>query len=373
MRTLRYLLRKEFIRIFRNKTLLPMIFSMPIIQLMVLPWAADYEIKHLDIAIVDTDHSATSRRLTDKLTSSGYFRLTARPATFDGALALVESDRADLVLEIPRDFERELTSGRGGRLFIAVNAINGVKASLGSAYLARIVAAFAGDLRLDRRPAARLSPAPTIETVPIRRFNPAMNYRFFMVPAILTLLVTMIASYLCALNLVSEKETGTIEQMNVTPIGKYVFLLSKMLPFLLIGVFIFSVGLFLIARPLYGIVPVGNIGLLYAYLVLYLTAMLGLGLLISTYCETQQQVMFITFFFMTIFILMSGLFTPVESMPAWARAISRSNPVTYFMEACRMIILKGSGWRDVRGHMAITVGFALVFHTWAALNYRKTT
>ena len=373
MRTLRYLLRKEFIRIFRNKTLLPMIFSMPIIQLMVLPWAADYEIKHLDIAIVDTDHSAASRRLTDKLTSSGYFRLAARPATFDGALALVESDRADLVLEIPRHFERDLTAGHGAQLFTAVNAINGVKAGLGSAYLAQVVATFTDDLRLDRRPDVRMSPAPTLRAVPIRRFNPAGNYRFFMVPAVLTLLVTMISTYLCALNLVSEKETGTIEQMNVTPIGKYVFLLSKMLPFLLIGVFIFSVGLFLIARPLYGIVPVGNIGLLYAYLVLYLTAMLGLGLLISTYCETQQQVMFITFFFMTIFILMSGLFTPVESMPAWARAISRSNPVTYFMEACRMIILKGSGWRDVRGHMAITVGFALVFHTWAALNYRKTT
>ena len=373
MRTLRYLLRKEFIRIFRNKTLLPMIFSMPIIQLMVLPWAADYEIKHLDIAIVDTDHSATSRRLTDKLTSSGYFRLAARPATFDGALALVESDRADLVLEIPRHFERDLTAGHGAQLFTAVNAINGVKAGLGSAYLAQVVATFADDLRLDRRPDVRMSPAPTLRAVPIRRFNPAGNYRFFMVPAVLTLLVTMISTYLCALNLVSEKEMGTIEQMNVTPVGKYVFLLSKTIPFLLIGIFIFSVGLYLIARPLYGIIPVGHVSLLYAYLLLYLTAMLGLGLLISTYCETQQQVMFVTFFFMTIFILMSGLFTPVESMPAWARAISRSNPVTYFMEACRMIVLKGSAWRDVRSHVAITAGFALVFHTWAALNYRKTT
>ena len=194
-----------------------------------------------------------------------------------------------------------------------------------------------------------------------------------MVPAILTLLVTMISTYMCALNLVSEKEAGTIEQMNVTPVGKSIFLLSKTIPFLAIGLFIFTVGLFAIARPLYGIIPVGNVALLYLYLIVYLIAMLGLGLLIATSCETQQQVMFITFFFMMIFILMSGLFTPVESMPAWARAIARANPVTYFMEVCRMIILKGSGWSDIRRHLMITIGFATLFHLSAILNYRKTT
>ena len=373
MRTLFFLLQKEFIRIFRNRTLLPLIFSMPFVQLIVLPWAADYEIKHLDIAIVDSDHSSTSRRLTEKLTASGYFRLTDFPATYDDAVPLIENDRADMILEIPRHFERDLSSGRACQLFAAVNAINGVKAGLGSAYLTRVVAAFADDLRLEHRPEVRVASTPVIATSSLRRFNPAGNYRHFMVPAILTLLVTMISTYMCALNLVTEKEAGTIEQMNVTPVGKSIFLLSKTIPFLAIGLFIFTVGLFAIARPLYGIVPVGNVALLYLYLIVYLIAMLGLGLLIATSCETQQQVMFITFFFMMIFILMSGLFTPVESMPAWARAIARANPVTYFMEVCRMIILKGSGWSDIRRHLMITIGFATLFHLSAILNYRKTT
>ena len=200
-----------------------------------------------------------------------------------------------------------------------------------------------------------------------------MNYRFFMVPGILVVLVTMVCAYMCALNIVKEKEVGTIEQINVTPIKKYQFILAKIIPFWLIGMFNFSVGLFIVARLIFGIMPVGSIFLLYAYLSIYLIALLGLGLLISTFAETQQQAMSIAFFFIMIFMLMSGLFTSIDSMPTWAYYIAKCIPVTYFIEVVRMIILKGSGFTDIKYHFLIMIGFTILLNGLAIWNYKKTS
>ncbi len=194
-----------------------------------------------------------------------------------------------------------------------------------------------------------------------------------MVPGILAVLVTMVGAYLCSLNIVKEKEIGTIEQINVTPIKKYHFILGKLIPFWIIGIFVFSIGLLLVARFVYGIIPLGSLALLYGFLSIYLIAVLGLGLLISTYSNTQQQAMSVVFFFMVIFILMSGLFTSIDSMPHWARIIAKCNPVTYFIEVLRMIVLKGSGFNDLKTHFLIMIGFGIFFNSWAIFNYKKTS
>ncbi len=371
MRTLLFLLQKEFRQIFRNKAILPVIFVMPMIQLIVLPLAADFEIDNINISIVDHDHSSLSRQLVDKIAASGYFVLSDYGNSYSQAFQQFERDRSDLILEIPSDFERKLVRENENSLFIAVNAINGVKATVGSSYLGRIINDFNADLRLKFNPAQGLNPVPVIEVSPINRFNPSLNYPFFMVPGILVSLVTMVAVYLCSLNIVKEKEIGTIEQINVTPVKKYHFILGKLIPFWVIGVFIFSVGLFGIGRLVYGIVPAGSILLLYSFLALYLVAVLGLGLLISTYSETQQQAMSLAFFCIMIFMLMSGLFTPVDSMPTWAIAIARCSPVTYFIEVMRMVVLKGSGFADIRYHFLMILGFAVLFNSFAVWNYRK--
>lgn len=222
-------------------------------------------------------------------------------------------------------------------------------------------------------PLQKYPPAPRVEITTSNWFNPYLNYRFFMVPGILVVLVTMVGAYMCALNIVKEKETGTIEQINVTPIKKYQFVLGKLLPFWVIGVFIFSIGLFMVARWVYGIVPAGSLFLLYGYLSVYLVALLGLGLLISTFANTQQQAMSITFFFIMIFMLMSGLFTSIDSMPRWAYVIARCSPVTYFIEVVRMIVLKGSGFADIKNHFLIMAGFAVLLNGWAIINYKKTS
>lgn len=373
MRTLLFLIRKEFRQIFRNPTLLRTILIIPVIQLIVLPLAADYEIKNINISIVDHDHSTYSSELVSKITSSGYFKLINFGDSYPEAFKDIESDKSDLILEIPENFESGLTRDGVQNIYIAVNAINGTKATVGGVYLSRIISGFNSDILLKWMHNERFNKLPEIEVATINRFNPFLNYRNFMVPGILVFLVTMIGAYMCALNIVKEKEVGTIEQINVTPIKKIHFILGKLIPFWIIGNFVFSIGLFLVARLIYGIVPAGNILLLYGFLSLYLIAVLGIGLLISTYSNTQQQAMSLAFFFMMIFLLMSGLFTPVDSMPEWAKWIARLNPVTYFIDVVRMIIMKGSGLSDIKNHFLIITGFALFFNSWAIINYRKTT
>lgn len=372
MRTLKFLLIKEFKQIFRNKALLPMIFAAPIIQLLIMPLAAEYEVKNINISIVDHDHSTYSRQLISQITASGYFKLSDYSNSYKEAFKQIELDNSDLILEIPANFERNLIKENHEQLFIAVNAINGIKANLGGAYLSNILAEFNSDLRLKFQPSARKNEAPVITTTSSNWFNPFMNYKIFMVPGILVTLVTMIGVYMCALNIVKEKEEGTIEQINVTPIKKVYFILGKLIPFWFIGVFVFTVGLFGVGMLVYGIVPLGSIPLLYAYLAIFLVALLGIGLLISTYSETQQQAMSVAFFFMMIFMLMSGLFTSVDSMPSWAKFIAYCSPVTYFIEVMRMVVLKGSDFSDIQNHFLIMVGFALFFNIWAILNYKKT-
>ncbi len=372
MRTLIFLLKKEFRQIFRNKALLPVIFVMPIIQLLILPLAADYEIKNISIGIVDHDRSTVSRDLINRIVGSGYFRLVDYNASFDQAFKKIESDKADLILEIPTRFSASIGAGDPQKLFLAVNAINGTKANLGAAYLSSIIQQLGSDLILEKQLSSG-SAFSSINVVSSNWFNPTMNYAFFMVPGILALLVTMVGAYLCALNIVKEKEIGTIEQINVTPIRKHHFILGKLLPFWIIGIVVFTIGLFVVGYGVYGIVPQGNILVLYACVALYLIALLGLGLLISTYSETQQQAMSVTFFFMMIFLLMSGLFTPIESMPEWSQWIAKSNPVTYFIEVIRMNVLKGSGFSDIKLHVGVMVFFAIFFNSWAILNYRKTS
>jgi ABC-2 type transport system permease protein len=371
MRTLRFLLRKEFSQIFRNKAIVAMILVVPVVQLMILPLAANYEVKNINIAIVDHDHSPASQKLVSKITASGYFRLTGYNASFNDAFKLIEGDKTDLVLEIPQDFEKNLVREDQQKLFIAVNAINGVKAGVGGSYLGSIIRDFNADLRLESAAMPKVNTVPTIEIASSNWFNELMNYRHFMVPGILAVLLTMIGGYLSALNIVKEKEIGTIEQINVTPIKKHHFILGKLIPFWVLGLVVFTLGL-TVSWLVYGIIPLGSIALMYGFVAIYLLAVLGFGLLISTFTDTQQQAMFIAFFFMMIFILMSGLFTSIDSMPEWAKVIARLNPVSYMIDVMRMIVLKGSGFSDIQGHLVKVGIIAIALNSWAVMKYRKT-
>jgi len=343
---------------------------MPIIQLVILPWAADYEMKNIRLSVVDHDHSAYSQKLVNKITASKYFVLNDFSDSYNEAFAQIEKDQADLILEIPAAFEKDLVRQSSANLYIAGNAINGVKANLGSAYLRTIVQDYNKDVRMDWLQLPRFNTETQIEVASSNWYNPLLNYKFFMVPGILVILLTMVGSNLTAINIVREKEIGTIEQINVTPIKKHHFILGKLIPFWILGLLVLTLG-FTIAWAVYGIIPLGSYLTIYVFAAVYLLAVLGLGLLVSTYAGTQQQAMLISFFLMMVFILLGGLYTSIDSMPEWAQWITHFNPVSYFIEVMRMVVLKGSTLADIKQHLFIMLGFAAVFNGWAVMSYRK--
>lgn len=370
MRALFILLEKEFRQVFRNPAILRMMFLMPAVQLLIMPLAADYEVKNVKICVVDYDHSPYSQKLVNKITSTDYFTLVDYTDSYDKALRYVEDDEADLILQIPGSFEKNLIREDRVSLFLAINAINGVKANLGGAYLRSIIADFNQEIRLEWVQVPRQNVQPVIEITSINWFNPLMNYRFFMVPGILVILVTMVGAFLSALNIVKEKEIGTIEQINVTPIRKYQFILGKLIPFWVLGLVILTIGL-MISWIAYGIVPLGSVFTIYVFAGVYLISILGLGLLVSTFANTQQQAMLLSFFMMMIFILLGGLYTSIDSMPKWAQIFTKFNPVTYFIEVMRMVVLKGSTLYDIRYHLYTVLLFGIVLNSLAILNYHK--
>ena len=371
MRTLIFLLRKEFLQIFRNKLILRMIFALPIIQLILLPYAATYEMKNITLSVVDHDHSEYSRKLINKFTSSGYFILTDYSETYKQALDKVEDDIADLIVEIPQRFEQDLIAQKESKIFFAANAISGQTAGLAVAYANTIVKDFNNEVRIEWLPQSRLSAIPVIEITSSNWFNQQMNYKDFIVPGVLALLITLVGYLMSSLNIVKEKELGTIEQLNVSPIKKYQFILSKLIPFWVLGLVVMTIG-FIISFVIYGIYPEGSFWVGYLFAGVYLIALLGFGLLTSIYADTQQQAMFIAYFFMLVFILLGGLFSPTENMPDWARYLTYINPVSYLIEVMRMLVLKGSSFWDLRFHFLVVIGFAIVFNGLAIFKYKKT-
>ncbi len=374
MKILRFILQKEFRQIFRDKSILAMMFVMPTMQLIIMPMAADFEVKNVNLAYVDLDHSSYSADLVNKIASSGYFRIVDTPDSYREGLEMIEYSKADLVLEIPSGFEKNLIREGVQKVNVSVDAINGTKASLGGAYLGRVIADFNSSLDVNVKlpQGANLEPSAQISMEGKNWYNPHLEYKYFMVPGILVLLLTMVGAFVAALNIVKEKEIGTIEQINVTPIKKWQFILGKLIPFWIVGMIVFTIGL-LVMYIVYGIFPAGGLLTLYLFAGVFLTALLGLGLLFSTMANTQLQAMFIAFFFMMIFMLMSGLFTSTDSMPGWAKLISNLTPVTHFITVVRLIVLKGSGFADVCLEFFYLIIFALVLNGLAIWNYRKTS
>lgn len=374
MKVLRFILQKEFRQIFRDKSILAMMFAMPMIQLVILPLAMDFDVKSINLSIVDNDHSSYSQKLISKIGSSGYFHLVSIDPNYREAIKHVEKEEADVVMEIPPHFERNLVRTGKQQLGIYADAINGTKAGIGSGYLRMVISDFNSELDLN---VAMDGVVNTTEggVIEIRQrswYNPLQAYKFNIVPAVLVLLLTLIGGFMAALNIVREKEIGTIEQINVTPIKKWQFISGKLIPFWIIGMIIFTIGLG-VCYFIYGIYPKGSLLLLYAFAFIYLIAVLGFGLLISTYSDNQVQAMFVAFFFMMIFMLMSGFFTSTDSMPHWARVFSNLTPVTHFVKVVRMIILKSSSFEDVKMEFSYLVGFAAILNGWAIWNYKKTS
>lgn len=355
---------KEYTQIFRNRVMLPFIFVLPVVQLLILANAATLEMKSIQMVVVDLDHSSESKAILNKFRYSPFFQIVDHVTTHDISDDYLKKGTADVVLIIPHDFEKHILRGEKSAVKLNVDAINGMAAQLTQLYSSEIISRYA---RSRSSASKEFSPNITWSFW----YNPTLNFTIYMVPGILVILVTIIGMFLSSLNLVREKENGTIEQINVTPVKKYQFLIGKLIPFWSVALIELCIGM--VVGWYFFKVPVeGSIILLLFYASIYLVAVMGIGLLMSAISSNQQQVMFLSFFFMLVFVLMSGIFTPVESMPGWAKTLNYLNPLAGFMRVIRMILLKGSYWHDIVFELIHITVFAIVSFVMAVWRYKKT-
>lgn len=385
MRTLRFLLRKEYRQIFRDRLMVAQMFVVPIVQLVILANAATFEVKSAPAFIVDLDRTTASRGLVEGFTASGRFTVAGRSQSMDVADEALLGREAVAIVRIPHGFERELARTRRGSVQLVLNAEDGALAGISAAYAQRIVGAYAAELATGGGLAAPTmgaaigreggipgmrQEAPRLAIDTRAWYNPELSYRHYMVPGILVQLVTIIGTLLTAINIAREREIGTLDQLNVTPVTRGQFIAAKLIPLWSIALVELGVGL-AFARFLFDIPMEGNLALVFAAAALYLVAALGIGLWVSTLVETQQQAMFITFFILLVYLLMSGLFTPVRSMPTWAQWLAELNPVKHLVAVVRAILLKGAGPAEIARPLGVLALYGAVVFSLAVRQYRK--
>jgi ABC-2 type transport system permease protein len=375
MRTILFLVRKEFLQIFRDHTTVAQIFMIPVVQLLVLANAATFDLKQIRMLVVDEDRTTVSAGLVHRLEGGRQFRVVRRvPSDQTVEQALLDRE-VTAVLHIPRRFEEDLVQHRRATVQLILNAEEGAATGIIQSNANAILSDYAKELN-GTLPTARRISSSTVRPAPLdlrtqRWFNPTRNYKHYMVPALMVALTTIIGLLLTAQNITREYELGTLEQLNVTPMTKVQFIAAKLIPFWLISLVIFTIGL-TIGRLVFGIPMRGNLLLVYLALMVYLVVVLGLGLWISTVTRTQQQAMFVAFFVILIFLLMGGLFTPLDSMPDWAQAVAQANPVKHFVFIMRSVLVKGAGLETVGAPIAglATAGVAVL--ALAVRRYRKS-
>ena len=382
MRRVFFLARAEVLHIVRDRTTMLQILVVPIVQLLVLVNAATFIVRNTPVYAVDYDRTITSRGLLNRLAASGHFVIIGSGSMQEANERLLDGS-VTMVVTIPRNFERSLVRKGRGTLQIVLNAEKGSAAAIVQSYAARIFARYTEELGAELFPTMRTVARPPETSVPqygaaridVRTrgwYNPRLDYRHYMVPGVLVALVTLIGTLLSAQSIAREKELGTIEQLNVTPISRTQFIVGKLLPLWVLGFIDLTIGL-VVGKLVFDIPMRGSLLLLFGAAAIYLVVALAIGLLISTLVETQQQAMFVTFFVMTAYLLLSGLFTPVDSMAPWVRIVSLFNPVRHFVTVSRAVLVKGAGVNELSQPLLILVAFAVVSLALAVVRYRKTT
>ena len=373
MRTIFFLVRKEFLQIFRDRTTVFQIFMIPVVQLLVLANAATFDVKQVAMLVVDEDHTTVSSGLVQRLEAGRQFRVVRYTSTDAGVDQALLDREVTAVLHVPRRFEEDLVRRGRASVQLVLNAEEGATTGIVQSYAGAILSSYAKEL--DRTlPSVRAGGGARVAPLDLRTqrwYNPTRNYKYWMVHALMVSLTTIIGLLLTAQNITRENELGTLEQLNVTPMTKVQFIAAKLIPFWILSMVIFSLGL-AIGKLVFGIPMRGNLLVVYLAAAVYLIVVLGLGLGISTITRTQQQAMFVAFFVILIFLLMSGLFTPVDSMPDWAQRVAEANPVKHFVSIMRAVLMRGAGLETVgRPILGLAVAGAVVLAL-AVLRYRKS-
>ncbi|MDE6648429.1 MAG: ABC transporter permease [Muribaculaceae bacterium] len=364
LRILKALLVKEVKLMKRNPLIPKIIIAMPIMVMLVLPLVANLDVKNVGVTVVDNDHSQLSRRIIADIDASEYLTVQDIVGTYDEALSSVENGEADVILTIPPHYSRDIVEGNA-ELDVEANGVNATKGMLGAQYVSQSAMATLSQWHAENGISVTVP-----ETSVINLYNPTLNFRNYMIPALIVVLLIIICGFLPALNLVSEKESGTIEAMNVTPVSRFAFVLSKLIPFWIVGLIVVTVGM-MIGWLVYGLKPAGSLGAIYLVTILFSLTMSGLGVTIANKSATMLQSIFVMFAFIMIFQLMGGLFTPIRSMPEWAQCITYAIPPRYFIEIMRSVYLKGAGIVDLWQQYIAIAAFAVFFSGLAAITYSK--
>jgi len=382
VRRVSVLARAEVLHVVRDRATLVQIIIMPLIQLLILSNVATFRVSQTPMYVVDFDRSVASRGVVSHLTASGLFRVVGESASPDSANEAMLRGDVTLVVTIPRDFQADLVRDASAAVHLDLNAEKGSAAGIVQSYALQILADYSRELGARIRPTPRTVrlasgsapfPAPGLGRVDIRArgwYNPTLSYSDYMVPGILVMLVTMIGTLLAAQNIAREKEAGTLEQLNVTPLTRAQFITAKLLPFWVLGMLDLGLGL-AVGWAVFGIPVRGSLLLLFGSAALYLVVALGIGFWISTMVDTQQQAMFVTFFVLMVYLLMSGLFTPIDSMPTWVQHLSQLTPVRHFVTIVRAVLMKGAGLAEVMRPLEILAVYGAVVLVLAIRQYRK--
>lgn len=374
-----FLVQKEFKQFFRNSFLPRLLVGFPIMVILVFPWVANMEIKNVNLSIVDFDKSTLSNELIAKIEAGDYFKMVQNALSFESAKECIYLAKCDIIVEIPNDFEANMLS-QSASIALYANAINSTKGTLGAGYLSNIIAEFSAEKNakiLDSRnfgtTSANLANLANLEILSLYAYNPHLDYKLYMIPALTVMVLTLLCGFLPAFNIIGEKQSGNIEQINVSPLPKSLFIISKIIPYWIMGIAVISVC-FLLAFVVYGFASKGGYGSIFVFALVYILVVTGLGLVISNYSNTLQQAMFVSYFFILDLILLSGLFTPIKSMPLWAQILTLTNPLRYFIESLRAIFLKGDSLIDTPflwWNLCVLLCFGIALNLWAIASYKK--
>ncbi len=358
---LKYLIQKEFLQIRRNVFLPRLIVMFPIVIMCVIPWVMNMEVKNVVVDVVDNDRSAFSQQLVHDIEASRYFIFNGQKSSYNSAVKEIERGIADIVMVIPQNYGRDMNAGNHAQVLIAANAVNGTKGSMGSAYLSQIVVSHASPLYDVQSNVSALL-----------LYNKHQNYKLYMIPALFAIVMMLMTGFLPTLNIVGEKESGTIEQINVTPVSKWSFIFAKMIPYWLIALFVITVCL-LLAWALYGITCAGPLFCVYVLSLLLALFFSSFGLVVSNYSDTMQQAIFVMWFFVVCLLLLSGIFTPAHSMPSWAYLTTDINPMHYFVDAIRTVFVRGGDFQSIAHQVLALLCIGGFMGIWAVLSYKKNS
>lgn len=372
MSRISHLVRKEFQQLRRDKRMLRMVFIAPVIQLLIMGYAANLDVRQIPTVVCDLDRTVASRQLVGSFLHSGYFTEAARVDSPAGIDRYLEHGRAAVALVVPRGYGEQLAGGGAAELQLLADGSESNVAIAALNYAAVIVNRRAEGAVRERLARAGLPVRQARIDVEARVwYNPELKSRNFMVPGILAQLLLLMTMLLTSLAIVKEKENGTLEQLIVTPLKPFELVLGKLLPFVLVG-FIDIVLVLLVALLLFGIRVQGSLPLLFVLSGVFLLTTLGLGLLISTVSRNQQQAMMTAVFFVMLpMIMLSGFVFPIENMPLPIRLLTYLMPLRYYFVIIRGLFLKGSGLAELWDETLILAGFGVAILGLASLRFRK--